>query len=280
MKKNKIIKELNDFGFCKIHFSELECDSISNLYNKNKTFVEEVVSRDHVIKRKNLLKQGNPIVDRNKFYEFQSKQLMGEGLSLDNSPIIQFYLQDFFLDVAEEYLQKEDIRLRNCTIMYHPENPFPPSNSQRWHRDTEDKQILKIFVYYNDVSIQNGALHYVKSSGFGKKNSKIWPNINDKYFKGAYLNSMATNKIPQEDILTADGKEGTVCFFDSNGFHKGGQVASGERIATVACYLRSTAPQIVNGYMSTFDYTKEGNILDKKSNNYKKLSERQKKLLQ
>ena len=146
-------------------------------------------------------------------------------------------------------------------------------------------KLWKIFVTPNDHLVHHEKLDTKYASptiniDFISNKTKDFLGINDKYFKGAYLNSMATNKIPQEDILTADGKEGTVCFFDSNGFHKGGQVASGERIATVACYLRSTAPQIVNGYMSTFDYTKEGNILDKKSNNYKKLSERQKKLLQ
>lgn len=280
MEKKVILENLKKFGVFKTHVSSFKSENIFNFYKKNKLFLEKVICEDEVVDRKELLRKGRPIKDRTKFYEFQSKQLIGEGLSLDNSPIINFYLQDLFLDIAEDYLETKQIRMRNCMAYYHPKNPFPPTNSQNWHRDTEDKKILKVFVYYNDVTQDNGALSYVKNSKFGSKNNDIWSNLNDSDYKHGYLSLKAISKIPFEDITTLEGQAGTICFFDANGFHKGGQVRTGERLATHCCYLRSDAPHIKNKILPTFDYNHDVNFLNKKSENYLKLSERQKKLLQ
>jgi len=176
--------------------------------------------------------------------------------------------------------ETDEVRMRNCIAFYHPKNPFPPTNSQNWHRDTEDRKILKIFVHYNDVSLNNGALSYVKNSKFGSKNDNIWSNLKDDDYKHGYLSLNAISKIPSEDVVTVEGKAGTICFFDANGFHKGGQVRSGERISTHCCYLRNDAPHIKNQILPTFDYNRDINFLNKESEIYLNLSERQKKLLQ
>jgi ectoine hydroxylase-related dioxygenase (phytanoyl-CoA dioxygenase family) len=182
------------------------------------------------------------------------------------------------MDIAEEYLETEEVRIRNCLAFYHPENPFPPANSQNWHRDTEDTKILKAFVYYNDVAEDNGCLWYVKNSKHNSKNDSIWPNVGKA--KHGYLDLEATMKIPYNDIVKLEGKSGTICFFDANGFHKGGNVKRGYRISTHCCYLRSDAPHIINGILPTFDYNDKVNIIDKSSENYRQLPSRQKKVLQ
>ena len=200
-------------------------------------------------------------------------QLVGE-----NGSVLGIDMTREQLDIAEKYLQTSDPKLRNCLAFYHPQNPFPAAASQNWHRDQEDKKILKIFIYYNKVDKDNGAVWYVRGSAYGGKNSHIWPNMHGG---SANLDVSATNKIPPEDIVSFEGPPGTVCFFDSNGFHRGGRVTTGSRIATHACYLAPTAPHIVNNVLGSFEYNKdEINALDKQSAEYQLLSDRQKRVLE
>ena len=270
-----IVENLNNNGFFKSNVYDLGFD---RLFERNKFFLEKLINHDHVVHRAQRLATGNPIRDRKKFYELQNKQLLGAALGLQHGNILESYLQDIFLDIAEKYLQTSDPKLRNCLAFYHPQNPFPAAASQNWHRDQEDKKILKIFIYYNKVDKANGAVWYVRGSAYGGKNSHIWPNMHGG---SANLDVSATNKIPPEDIVSFEGPPGTVCFFDSNGFHRGGRVTTGSRIATHACYLAPTAPHIVNNVLGSFEYNKdEINALDKQSAEYQLLSDRQKRVLE
>lgn len=276
MEKEKIIKELRTQGYSVCHVDSFQ-DLLSD-FNQIKNFMYDLIGKQQVALGAELLREGRPILNRTKFFEFQNLQLLGEGISLDNSPILQFYLREIFLDIAESYLETSEVRIRNCLAFYHPQNPFPPTNSQNWHRDTEDTKILKAFVYYNDVLEQNGSLWYVKNSKHGTKNDNIWPNVGKA--KHGYLDAKSVMKIPIEDIVKLEGTSGTIVFFDSNGFHKGGNVKMGYRIATHCCYLRHDAPHILNGILPKFEYNKNINFVDKLSTKYKNLSERQKRFLQ
>ncbi len=270
-----VLESLNKKGYCISNVFDL---GVESLFAQNKQYLENLVGREEIGHRSDRLLKHNPIRDRKKFYELQNKQLLGRSLGLEDGSIIQFYLNNVFLDLAEKYLQVDNVKMRNCLVMYHPQNPFPPSASQNWHRDQEDTNTFKVFVYYNDVSRENGALWYVKESSYGKRNSHIWPNMHGG---AANLNQSAVASIPKEDIVCMEGKAGTVCFFDSNGFHKGGRVTKGQRIATHACYLRPDAPHIKNSILPTFEYdTEEINFVDKKSDVYLSLSDRKRGVIE
>jgi hypothetical protein len=276
MSIDEIVQSLQTVGVVTTTVSDFLNDDI--IFEKTGKSLDKMISQEDVVSRSEMLRLGAPIRDRTKFFEFQNKQLFGGAMSLDNSEIIQFYLNDMFLDVAEEYLETREVRIRNCLAFYHPENPFPPANSQNWHRDTEDTRILKVFVYYNDVTEHNGSLWYVKNSKHMSKNDNIWPNVGKA--KHGYLDLESTMKIPYNDVMKIEGKAGTICFFDANGFHKGGNVKKGHRLSTHCCYLRSDAPHIVNGILPTFDYDPNINILNRESSSYSLLPERKKKVLQ
>ena len=275
MRASKIVEELKSTGFSITSVKDFLGRNIN--YEKTARDFRLWTTRPEIVHQAELLKEGRPLVNRTKYFEFQNKQLLGEGLSLENSSLIQFYLDNKFLEVAESYLETNEARIRNCLAFYHPENPMPPSNSQNWHRDTEDTKILKIFVYYNDVRASNGALWYVKNSSFGKKNDSIWPNVGQA--PHGYLDLEATMKIPYSDVVNFEGPEGTICFFDANGFHRGGKVSQGYRISTHCCYIKSTAPHIVNGVLPTFEYDEDVNSVNRQGKHYKSLSKRQKKYL-
>lgn len=272
---SNIVSDLNIYGY---HIANIVDLGLDRVFKKNSLFMEDLVTQRHVKDRAKRLISGNPIRDRKKFYEMQNKQLLGKALELDDGCIIESYLQDAFLDVAQEYLETSDPKLRNCLALYHPQNPYAPMASQKWHRDQEDFKILKIFIYYNEVRKDNGSLWYVKGSAHGGKNNHIWPNMHGG---SANLDAAATSKIPPEDIVALEGVAGTVCFFNSNGFHRGGHVKSGERLATHACYLSPSAPHIKNGVLPSFDYNPEEiNVVNKDSEKYKLLTERQKRVIE
>lgn len=102
------------------------------------------------------------------------------------------------------------------------------THSQRWHRDPEDKKILKIFVYLSDVDEGAGPLHYVLGSNHKGKWRKTFPQSPPA---GSYPPIGAVEKtIPLKDIKTALGKSGTVVFGDTSGLHKGGYATQKERL--------------------------------------------------
>jgi hypothetical protein len=176
--------------------------------------------------------------------------------------------------------------LRNIATWIHS---YTPQNlrerSQRWHRDTEDYRILKIWVYFSNVTREKGALEYVQNSRWGDKNDSIWPNYDkqkDIWSTHGYLDPEATKQIPSEDIVAATGEIGTLVFGDTNGFHRGGLLKEpGTRLKTQCCYLRPDAYQVRHGPLQTFDYnTTRANLCDKNHPLYGTLSSRAKKALE
>jgi len=112
------------------------------------------------------------------------------------------------------------------------------------------------------------------------KNSCLWPNIeNKKWSTHGYLDQEAKNKIPIEDIISATGPVGTIFFVDTNGIHCGGSVIQGERIKSMATYLKPSAYQIINGPLYNFNHNNKINICDYSSESFLSLSDRQKKAL-
>jgi len=186
---------------------------------------------------------------------------------------------EHFLDVVEKYLESE-VKVRNVLHWIHGEYPRRPSHSMRWHRDTESEKLVKVWTYFNDVSLENGAGYYVKNSAKGGKNDHIWQNVTNEQLNGTgYLDSAAVAKIPQEDIVHASGPAGTIVFVNSNGFHKGGYVREGYRAITHFLYVRPNACQIANGTITDFNYNPQMNYCDYESEEFQKLNERQKKCL-
>lgn len=129
-----------------------------------------------------------------------------------------------------------------------------PAHSQRWHRDPEDKKILKVFIYLSDNGENDGAgpLNYVAGSNHKGKWRKIFPQSPPA---GSYPPIGAVEKIvPQSDIKTAFGKTGTIIFGDTSGLHKGGYAVKKERLqlwigyVSTACF---SAPKFI--YQENFE---------------------------
>ena len=184
------------------------------------------------------------------------------------------YMSDVLIDMAEMFHGVVP-RVRNILTWVHPQNPIQQErNSQVWHRDQEDWEIFKVFILFSNVGPNNGPTQYIKKTQHGGKYGDITNNMNGQ------STSSFKYDLPKEEIISCEGKAGTVIFMNTNGLHKGGLVKEGVRCLTQANFLKPTAPLITNGTtLPTFNYSNRVNSLDISSNFYKLLSNKQKEVL-
>lgn len=116
------------------------------------------------------------------------------------------------------------------------------SASQNWHRDFNEFQMVRIFLYFNDVDLRNGAGQYVVGSHY----------LGDSYDKLRYSEESGTYATDEEidtnfssdRVIAANGCAGTLVFMDTAGLHRGGfHSTEGERRVSLLTY--STAADIM-----------------------------------
>jgi len=141
-------------------------------------------------------------------------------LDLEN-PFIKLMLNRRVLDIVNDYVGSAAIyayATLNVTL------PVPEGaeaqQSQRWHRDPEDRKMCKVFIYLNDVDEGAGPFVYVPGSQRGGKYGTLFP---QRPPRGVYPEAgEVEKKIPAEEMKPFTGKAGTVIFADTSGIHKGG----------------------------------------------------------
>jgi hypothetical protein len=105
----------------------------------------------------------------------------------------------------------------------------PAVASQRWHRDPEDEKLIKVFLYFSDVSEGSGPLQYVPGTFPGGPYENVWrkTSILDATYPPA---EEFESVLPASKWISCVGPSGTLVFCDTNGFHRGGFATSRARI--------------------------------------------------
>jgi hypothetical protein len=191
-------------------------------------------------------RQGLHDADRNKSYVFK---LLGSFPTLDADDIfVHFALQPEVLALANGYFGMLT-KLRYYNVWHNLPTHDAPRESQLWHRDPEDRAVLKMFVYFTDVGPRSGPLSYVPGTQAGGA-LRVTP-ASQRYQEGrsyvrrtddAQMNAVA----PQHTWVTATGPKGMVVLADTRGYHKGGWVQEGERILYTCMFTSqaSTSPEV------------------------------------
>ena len=272
--QNKILKELNEEGISFTHVSELFSKETKSLYNNSIDYFNNFLSAPHIQERCQRINEGNPIMDRSKWYEITVYEYLQRALGLgdEGEEIIKMYLSPEITSIAEAF-HGITPRVRNILTWVHPQNPKGSEfASQVWHRDQEDYKICKVFILFGDVTSTTGPTQFVKRTQHGGKYEDITNNMNQQ------STSVFKYSIPQEEIVSCEGKAGTIIFVNTNGLHKGGLVREGVRCLTQANFLNPNAPIIQNNILPTFDLDKV-NSLNPQSESYKSLNDNQKLIL-
>jgi ectoine hydroxylase-related dioxygenase (phytanoyl-CoA dioxygenase family) len=131
------------------------------------------------------------------------------------------------LDVANAYLGMWS-KLEYVDVWYTPPATAEERrSSQRWHRDFNDRHLLKAFVYLVDVDEQTGPFEYVPRSAPGGELDQLWP-----------WRPLGENYPPEDEFASRiDGRsvtftapKGTIIFCNTAGFHRGGFATGKPRV--------------------------------------------------
>lgn len=117
--------------------------------------------------------------------------------------------------------------------------------SQRWHRDPEDRALLKMFIYLNEVDQESGPFTYIKGSQRGGKYGALFP---QRPPRSSYPDEQALMKVVRaEDVMECTGAAGTVVFADTAGLHRGGFAKSKKRVMFTAGFYPGSSvwPELV-----------------------------------
>lgn len=155
-------------------------------------------------------------------------------LSFDN-PFVLLAINNAILDCVNAYmgmLTKFYYFTLNITT------PVPVGTaavqSQRWHRDPEDKKLCKVFLYLSDVDETAGPFIYIKGSQYGGRWRTLFP---QRPPRGNYPPEQGVEKmIPKKDWHTGIGTAGTIIFCDTSGLHRGGYATKKDRVMFTAGY--------------------------------------------
>lgn len=109
--------------------------------------------------------------------------------------------------------------------------------SQRWHRDYNDKHLLKVFLYMTDVDAGAGPFEYVPGSMIGGgRFADVFPWQvfgEDLYPPEGDLQ----REIPPDASRLLTGSAGTLILCDTTGFHRGGFATERPRVMGVWNYV-------------------------------------------
>ncbi|MBA2642087.1 MAG: phytanoyl-CoA dioxygenase family protein [Actinobacteria bacterium] len=158
----------------------------------------------------------------------------GVDLGLDD-PWFRVCASRRMLDLANTYLGLWS-KLEYVDMWYSVPQPEEADRvaSQRWHRDFNDKHLLKAFLYLVDVDEGNGPFQYVPGSAPGGRHADAWPwrPLGENY---PPENELET-RVPAEDFRTFTGSKGTLLFCNTAGFHRGGFATAKLRVLATVTY--------------------------------------------
>ncbi len=112
-----------------------------------------------------------------------------------------------------------------------------PVQSQRWHRDSDDKKVPKVFIYLTDVDEGAGPFMSVANSHYGGKWRYLFPQRPPHGSRAPW--GGVEERIPKEDIRVCTGRAGTVVFCDTTTLHRGGYATKSERIMFTGVFASS-----------------------------------------
>jgi hypothetical protein len=134
-------------------------------------------------------------------------------------PWLRVAVHPRLLDLANTYLEMWS-KLEYVDVWYTaPAGGDDRKSSQRWHRDFNDRYLLKAFLYLVDVDEDTGPFEYVPRSAPGSALEELWP-----------WQPLGDNYPPEEEFaervngqsVTFTAPSGTIIFCNTAGFHRGG----------------------------------------------------------
>ncbi len=225
--QRRIVSEVDAQGFSLVTFDELFSSELwSDIEAQRDTFVTETEA-DLAAGGENVrVRQGKEFVVRLHSY--------GVELGLDD-PWFRACASRRMLDIANASLRMWS-KLEYVDEWYSVPQPAAAEriSSQRWHRDFNDKHLLKAFLHLVDVEEGMGPFQYVAGSqpGGPYADAWAWRPLGQNYPTEEELEQ----RIPASAVQRFVGPKASLLFCNTCGFHRGGLSTTKPRVLATVTY--------------------------------------------
>jgi len=234
-----IVEALDRDGFVALPFSDLVGEELTGaVLEQGSAFVAETESALAAE-----ASGGSPAALRRRAgKEFVVRAYSFEGVTLDlaESAWLRVCLSHRLLDVANAYLQMW-AKLSYVDLWYTAPQPAGSERaaSQLWHRDFDDKHLLKAFLYLVDVDETAGPFEYVSGSQPGGRYASSWPWA--PMTTGRISEDEVSGTVAGDAIETFTAPRGTLILCNTSGLHRGGFATAKPRALATATYCSAAS---------------------------------------
>ena len=231
--QQRIVSDVDAQGYAVLPFSDLVGAEVwSAVESHGDRFIQET---EDALERE---KQGDESTQlrRRAGKEFLVRAHSFEDVELGlDDPWFAACVSSRMLGVASGYLRLWP-KLSYTDLWYSLAQPEATERvaSQLWHRDFDDKHLLKAFLYLRDVDEGAGPFEYVPESQPGGQFDGVspWRPMGN----GRVPEDEVARAVPAEQIRTFVASRGTIIFCNTSGLHRGGFATERPRILATATY--------------------------------------------
>jgi ectoine hydroxylase-related dioxygenase (phytanoyl-CoA dioxygenase family) len=167
--------------------------------------------------------------------EFLVRKYDESGVVRLDDPWLALCSSRRLIDIASTYLQMWP-KLEHLDMWY--SLPVGAGGerraSQLWHRDYDDRHLLKAFLYLADVDAETGPFEYVPGSQPGGRYAGIHPWA--PMTIGRISEKELDKHVPAEEVRTFTAPKGTIIFCNTSGLHRGGFAETKPRVLCTVTY--------------------------------------------
>jgi hypothetical protein len=228
-----VIGDLQRDGIAMVQLSDLVTEPP---FEQIREWAEALVSAPAMRERITSIESGaKPEAKGGKYYIVRP---LGDCPAFDvQDTVLRAVLSDPILRVVSGYLGMFS-RITALDLWYNVPTDGPETLSQRWHRDPEDRALVKTFLYLRDCDEASGPFCYVPGShNAGPLQHKV----------GGYNypdDGAIDRQFSAQQRKVCTGKAGTLIFCDTTGFHKGGHATTGSRFLFNTVYTTNASEPI------------------------------------
>lgn len=239
-----IVETLRQEGTCVIPIAELGLSSTDTMLSTAFCLADNLKLPTLEVKQNNNCEVGSSPEDLREFTE-----------------ILLWALEPKLLDIIENYIGLPILYQGFAMRKSIADGQY--SGVRRWHVDWEDRSIIKVIIYLNDVVSGGGPYEYISR--------KITPEVIKKlnYYNLGYVSDEEmAEAIPMSDWTACLAEKASVIISDTSSvFHRAQPPTQNERFSITFCYT-STTPQVIwNGRKIT---QQQWEIIDKNTNQRQK----------
>jgi hypothetical protein len=177
-------------------------------------------------------------------FQFPEDGLNNQAIDLTKSHLIQYPeiflwgLEERLLNIVENYISLPVIYQGLSLRRDIANGEFV--GVRKWHLDWEDRRVIKIIVYLNDVDFNGGPYEYIPK----KFTAMAMTNLQYQDL-GFFSDVQMKTAIAKSDWQTCIGKAGTIIISDTRSiFHRAKPPITNDRFSLTFCYT-SYQPQII-----------------------------------